>query len=54
MREDVTKVLEQCKIFQNAKGKRQNTGLYQPFPIPEKPWDAISMDFVLGLPRTQK
>jgi hypothetical protein len=52
MRAYVMKFIDRCNIYQHAKGKRQNSGLYQPLPIPERPWDAISMDFVLGLPRT--
>jgi hypothetical protein len=54
MRKDVIKIMKKCRICQHAKGKRHNTGLYQPLPIPERPWDAISIDFVLGLPRMQR
>ena len=54
MRIDIKKFMNKYRICQHTKGKRQNTGLYQPLPIPERPWDAVSMDFVLGLTRTQR
>jgi hypothetical protein len=50
----VIKFVSRCRICQHAKGKRQNTRLYQPLSIPKKPWDAITMYFVMGLPRMQR
>ena len=52
MQHDVKKFVERCRICQHAKGRSQNTRLYQPFPFPARPWDSISMEFVLGFPRT--
>jgi hypothetical protein len=54
MRADVKIFVERCIICQHSKGRKKNVGFYQPLPIPERSWDAISMDFVLGLPRTQR
>jgi hypothetical protein len=54
MRVDVKRFVERCRIFQHSKGRKQNVGFYQPLPISERPWEAISMDFVLGFPRTQR
>ena len=51
---DVDKYVNRCNVCQNSKGKSQNTRLYIPFPILDRPWDSVSMEFVLGLPKTQK
>jgi hypothetical protein len=37
MRIDVKKFMNKWIICEHAKGKRQSTGLYQPFPVPERP-----------------
>jgi hypothetical protein len=54
MQSKVKRFMDRCRICQHSKGRKKNAGFYQPLPIPEKPWDEISMDFILGLPRTQR
>ena len=54
LKNDVARIVAQCKTCQLAKTKKQNTGLYTPLPVSHKPWKDVSMDFVLGLPRTAR
>ena len=51
---DVVNLIKQCRTCAMAKQRKQNTGLYTPLPVPIRPWEDVSMDFILGLPRTPK
>ena len=54
LRADVRKYVKECDTCQRLKHETCNpVGLLQPLPIPEKPWVAVSMDFVEGLPKSQ-
>ena len=50
---DVNRFTNRCSTCRKAKSKAQSHDLYMPLPIPYQPWEDISMDFVLGLPRTR-
>ena len=54
MRKHIDRHCNSCLACLRAKSKVQPHGLYISLPIPSKPWVDISMDFVLGLPRTRK
>ena len=54
MNQEVRKYVQHYVVCQMAKGTSQNTGLYQPLLILKRPWEFISMDFVLGFSRTQR
>ena len=55
IKHDVIAFIEKCLTCQQVKAEHQRpAGLLQPLEIPEWKWDQVTMDFVSGLPRTQK
>jgi hypothetical protein len=54
MKRDVERVCSRCVTCRQAKSRVLPHGLYTPLPVPSASWVDISMDFVLGLPRSRK
>eukprot|EP00253_Pinus_taeda_P022056 PITA_22056 len=55
MKKDVASYLARCLECQQIKAEHQHPAcLLQPLPIPEWKWETISMDFVIGLPKSKK
>jgi len=55
MKQDITRHIMECDTCGKVKADHMRTlGYLQPLPIPIWKWEDISMDFVVGLPRTTK
>jgi len=50
---DVLKVISRYAICHTAKN-HFHQDLYTPFPVPLRPWDDLSMDFIVALQRTPR
>ncbi|GJR29277.1 transposon ty3-I gag-pol polyprotein [Tanacetum coccineum] len=54
MERDVEHYVLRCLLFHQAKSHSSPYGLYMPSLVPVALWEEISLDFVIGLPRTQR
>jgi hypothetical protein len=55
MKADIVNFVARCPKCQQVKAEhRHRAGLLQPHDIPKSKWEAISMDFIVGLPLTAR
>ena len=55
IKQNITKYVMECNTYGRVKADHMHTPRYlQPLPIPVWKWEDISMDFIMGLPRTSK
>jgi len=54
MKKDMQRICDKCIICRKAKSRTQPYGLYTLLLVPKEPWLDISMDFILGLPRSKR
>ena len=54
IRDDVETYVRTCLVCQQDKVEQhQPRGLLEPLPIAERPWESVTMDFIIGLPKSE-
>jgi hypothetical protein len=54
MKKDIKEYVERCLKCQTSKAEQvKDPGLLQPLGVPNLKFESISMDFIVGLPKTQ-
>jgi hypothetical protein len=55
MKKEIVEYIARCMECQKVNIEHRHlAGLLQPLPIPEWKWNVVTMDFITGLPRTNK
>jgi hypothetical protein len=55
MKKEIAEYITICMECQRVKAEHIHpNGLLQPLPIPEWKWEVVTMDFIVGLPRSNK
>ena len=54
LKKHVQEIISQCDTCAKTKARRHKPyGELQPLPVPTRPWDAITMDFIVKLPESE-
>ncbi|KAK2998486.1 hypothetical protein RJ639_022876 [Escallonia herrerae] len=54
MGDEVQEYVKTCLTCQQDKVERKKkAGLLQPLPVPKRPWQSLSLDFITGLPKVE-
>ncbi|WVZ51258.1 hypothetical protein U9M48_002418 [Paspalum notatum var. saurae] len=55
MKREIAKYVSECDVCQRVKADHlKPAGMLQPLAVPAWKWEDVHMDFIVGLPRTQK
>jgi hypothetical protein len=55
MKQDITDYVNKCQVCQQAKSEHSKLpDLLHPLPVPTEAWQIVSLDFIEGLPKSNK